>query len=519
MATAPFVNAGFTARLRLVALLLTVGLALGDATHARAQGPSPAELRALVTAALDSFGVPGVAVGVVKDGAVVLSEGFGLRQNGQAARVDEHTLFAIASNTKAFVGTTAAMLHEEGALDLGAPARDYLPYLRFGDEHVTALANVTDLMTHRMGLGTFEGDHLWFKRGLTPKQVLTQVESMPLRYPFRAGYGYSNLGFIAAGEVIAKAANRPWQEVMQARIFEPLGMTRTVLHTRELAAKGNYATGHITRQGNAPIAAVAWDTPGAAGGIWSSAHDMLRWVQCNLDTGTYRGDTIWTAATARRVWKPHNTFGNNESFTSYGLGWFMRRQGAHTVLSHGGGYDGMYSQVQLVPAERLGIVVLTNGMTGLASAVATEIRNRYLGTPRADWLTGALARQRRGDAAWFARQDSVTYYADSTTFSPAAVPIQPGRYTDDVYGAFVVARGDNGALELQFPSAPGLRARLSRTPTASGAYLLTWLGEPTAWFERGLAYATHGPGGGADVLRLYIPNDDIFYETIAARRE
>ena len=474
-----------------------------------------AALRQLVQEARDSFGAPGLAVGVVKDGELVLAEGFGFRQNGSDERVDQHTLFAIASNTKAFIGTLAAMLHVDSTLSLTERAQTYLPYLRYSDPNVTALVNVTDLMTHRIGLGTFEGDHLWFKRDLTPQQVLTKVESMPLRYPFRAGYGYSNLGFLAAGEVITASSGRPWQTLLAERIFAPLDMTRTVLHTRDLTAKGNVASGHITRQNNVPIAAVAWDTPGAAGGIWSSVHDMLKWVQCNLDTGRYAGQVVWTHPVARQVWTPHNTFGGNESFTSYGLGWFMRKVGELTVLSHGGGYDGMYSQVQLVPAERLGIVVLSNSMTGIASAVATELRSRILGESNADWLTRAMQRQRRGDAEWFARQDSVGYFAEQQAPAQNLVPLEEGLYRDEVYGEFEISKEAEG-LSLQFADAGTLKAKLVTTPT--GAYTLTWQGEPTAWFERGLAYGTPDAAG-RTVLRLYIPNDDIFYNWIAAIRQ
>ena len=141
---------------------------------------SIAQLEAWAREARDSFGVPGFAVGVIKDGEVVLSKGFGVLSEGKLQAVDGASLFAIASNTKAFIGTAVAMLDEEGKLRLDDKVREHLPYLKFSDFHVSALANVADLMTHRTGLGTFKGDHLWFKRELSPNQVLTQVDFMPL---------------------------------------------------------------------------------------------------------------------------------------------------------------------------------------------------------------------------------------------------------------------------------------------------------------------------------------------------
>ena len=476
--------------------------------------PTPAELRLLVEEALDSFGVPGLSVGIYYNDHVVLSEGFGFRESGKPEPVDGATLFAIASNTKAFVGTTAAILageREDFALTDRVTA--HLPYLDFADPHVTALANVTDLMSHRIGLGTFKGDHLWWKRELTPRQVLGLADGLELEYPFRAGYGYSNIGFLAAGEVISAVAGMPFEEVMRDKIFGPLNMDRTVMHVADLPSHGNYATGHVTRQGNAPIAPVAWDTPGAAGDIWSSSDDMLKWLAANLHEGVVGADTIWSASAQRVAMRPHNTFGGKDDFTSYGLGWFMRKAGEHTVVSHGGGYDGMYSQVQLVPSVGFGVVVLTNSMTGAASTIATEIRSRFLGEANEDWLSERLARSREADARWFARQDSVDRLLATQAGKPNLVNRIIGSYTDDQYGTFRVM-ANNSALELHFANAPGLTASLE---SAGGDHYRLKFAERHAWLERGIAYFTPSPDG--DVLRLFIPNDDIFYDTIAATRD
>ncbi len=464
----------------------------------------------LAREARDSFAAPGFAIGIVKDGEVIFNEGYGVLELGKATPVNEQTLFAIASNTKAFIGTAAAMLAADGALDLDSRVSEHLPYLRFADDNVTALANVTDLMTHRIGLGTFEGDHLWFKRQLTPKQVLTKVENMPLRYPFRAGFGYSNLGFIAAGEIISKSAGKSWNEVLETRIFEPLNMSRTVTRTVDLPMRGNYASGHITRQQNTPIPAVAWDTPGAAGGIWSSTTDMLKWVSCNLNGGVMMGDTIWPAEVQGQVWKPHNTYGNSQSFASYGLGWFMGKIGDHTIYRHGGGYDGMYSQVQLVPDLNLGIVVLTNSMTGLASTLSAKVRDLYLEQPNPTWLADAMNRERRGNTAWFARQDSVDMQLAAQRDLPQTEEVQVGKYVDPIYGTFEVSAVGDG-YELEFPDAHELTAVL--TPAGGNTYALVWK-SPHAWYEKGLVRLERLAG--TQLLRLYIPNDDIFYNWVAA---
>ncbi len=468
------------------------------------------QIDSLARAARRAFGVPGFAVGVIKDGEVVLSRGYGELELDGGASVDSATLFAIASNTKAFIGTSVAMLEAEGKLSLEDPVGKYLPYLRWSSPEVTELAIVEDLLTHRTGLGTFEGDHLWFRRELPAEEVLTSVKTLPLRFPFRAGYGYSNLMFIAAGEVIGAASGMRWDEFLRKRIFDPLGMARTVTSTSRLPAD-NVASGHVTRQNNRPLAAVPWEASGAAGGVWSSASDMLRWLECHLGGGTFRGDSLWGEEVQNNVWRPRNTFGDIDNFSAYALGWGCAEVAGHGVVSHGGGYDGMYSRVVAVPDQRLGIVVLTNSMTGLPRALADRIRDVYLGVDTsATWLDDAVGSERDGDATWTARQDSVERRLGARAGEADAHALKVGTYRDSTFGDFLVGRDGEGFV-LDFPAAPGLRATL--TPVGGDHYRLTWV-DPSAWFDEALAWTSEVDG--RLQLRLWVPNDDIFYDSIRA---
>lgn len=474
--------------------------------------PTASSIEVLAKAAMDSFKVPGIAIGVVKDGKVVLSKGFGVRKIGSTDAVDANTLFAIASNSKAFVGTMAAMLEDQGKLSLKDPVSKHLPYLKFPSEEITKLAIVEDLMTHRTGLGTFKGDHLWFKRSINPREVLTKVRELQLEYPFRAGYGYSNVMFIAAGEVIGGATGKPWSAAVDEQIFAPLGMDRSVCRVRDLPAD-NFSYGHITRQENNAIPPVAWDAPGAAGGIWSSSEDMLKWIRCNLNNGVYNADTIWSTQVQRTTMRPKSVFGSAPGFTSYGLGWFLSNYDGHLVAAHGGGYDGMYSRVVLVPDLDLGIVVLTNSMTGLPRALSTQIMNEYMGKGSKDWLDESLAADRAGDRAWFARQDSVAYRLSLAQNKPDVHPLTSGSYKDATFGTFRVKAGVDGNFELSFPQAPLLDALLQ--PVGGDHYRLTWR-ERHAWFDQAMAYTELVDG--KVVLKLFVPNDDIFYDSVSAVR-
>ncbi|MFK8056901.1 MAG: serine hydrolase [Saprospiraceae bacterium] len=473
--------------------------------------PTAASIEVLAKAAMDSFEVPGFAIGIVKDGKIVLSKGFGVRKIGTTEAVDANTLFAIASNSKAFVGTMAAMLDDQGKMSLKDPVTQHLPYLKFPSEEVTKLAIVEDLLTHRTGLGTFKGDHLWFKRSINPREVLTKVRDLELEYPFRAGYGYSNVMFIAAGEVIGSVTGNRWSDAVEAQIFKPLGMNRTVSMVRDL--KDNFSYGHVTRQENNSIPPVAWDAPGAAGGIWSSSDDMLKWISCNLNEGVYKGDTIWSKRVQQLTMRPKSIFGGTPDFTSYGLGWFLSNKSGHLVAAHGGGYDGMYSRVTLVPDLGLGIVVLTNSMTGMPRALSNQIMNQFMGEGSEAWLDEALTNSRAGHANWFKHQDSVAYRLSLAQNKPDVNPLTAGRYEDATFGKFVVKAGANGTFELSFPQAPQLAALLQ--PVGGDHYRLTWR-ERHAWVDQAMAYTKLIDG--KVNLQFYIPNEDIFYDSVSAVR-
>jgi CubicO group peptidase (beta-lactamase class C family) len=476
---------------------------------------TPAEIRAAAEAAMEAYDVPGFAVGVIKDGKVVLAEGFGTRTAGKTETIDEHTLFAIASNTKAFVSTSIVKLHLEGKLDLDAPVRDYLPYFKVYDDYVSNHMLVRDLLCHRAGLGTFSGDAIWYKSALSAEQVIRQVRYLPQAYEWRAGYGYSNLMFITAGEVIRAVTGQSWAEYARENFLVPIGMERTQTSVIPLAKMSNVATPHLSRNDNQPIPYVNWDNMGAAGGIVSSAHDMLQWMNVQMNDGQMNGKEIFPAKLTGTTWMPHNALAGGTSFTSAGLGWFLRMREGHRLVNHGGGYDGMYSQVMMAPDDKLGVVVLTNSMTGLSSALANYIVNSYLGISTEDWLKKSIERQENGDAAWDKRhQDRLDARVMNTK---ASLPLDAytDTYNDPMYGEIEV-KLENGKLQLNFLNAPQLNAILSHWHYDT--WLIEWK-ETHAWFDFGTVQFMLDNNRKVTGLRFDVPNDDIFFHEIEAEKE
>lgn len=493
--------------------MLSIYLLLFMGTPWMMAQPSTAELDAACQQALAAFKVPGFSVGVIKDGQIVWAKGYGVRTAGQRELVDEHTVFAIASNTKAFVSTAMAVLQTEGKLNLNDPVRKHLPYFGLYDEYVSEQSSLRDLLCHRIGLGTFSGDVIWYRSQLSAEQVVRQARHLPQAYPYRAGYGYSNLMFLAAGEVIRAASGQSWDAWVKARFLQPLGMNRTFTSVRELPMAGNVASPHITRAGNQPIPYVNWDNMGAAGGIISSASDMLRWIELQLGKGEFRGQRIFESSVVAETWRPHNPF---RRFSAYGLGWSLGEKAGMPVVSHGGGYDGMYSRVVMVPEAKLGIVVLTNSMTGLSGALSNYILDSYLGKVAPDWLDAALKREAEGEKEWNERRQSRLDARVSNTRPTLSQEAMLGSYFDPLYGTIEVRRAAGGGLELHFGPAPELDAKLSHWHYDT--WKLEW-NEAQAWFDFGTVQFVTDNNGEVLELRFDVPNDDIFFHEIHAKRQ
>ena len=362
----------------------------GAGTAQTTVAPDLEQLSEVIERARIDWNVPGLSVSIVKDGHVLLVDGFGVRELGKPEKVDGDTLFAIASNTKAFTAAAVAMLEQDGKLRWDDPVQTHLPWLQLYDPYVSAEIRVDDLLCHRSGLGTYSGDLLWWGTPYSPEDVLRRTKHLPAKGRFRSEYGYSNLMFLAAGEVVHQTSGQSWSEFVHERILCPVGMTRTVTSVKALDPLGNFASPHKpTLEVVKPIAWYNWDTMAAAGGIISSASDMAKWLKVQLNHGKINDERrLYSDASSRRMWSPHTNIPLSESaqkrsptthFKAYGLGWSLADYKGRMTVSHGGGYDGMYSHVMMIPEEGLGVVVLTNSMTGIAPAVTNTVIDAFLG--------------------------------------------------------------------------------------------------------------------------------------------
>jgi len=439
-----------------------------------------AGLDASIRAAMARWEVPGLAVAVVKDHEVVYARGFGTRNLAEGGAVDADTLFAIGSNTKAFTATALGLLVHEGRLAWDDPVLRYLPDFQMYDPLVTRKITVRDLLCHRSGLGTFAGDLMAFGSVYDRDEVIRRIRYIEPAYDFRTGFGYSNLMFLVAGQIIPKVTGTGWNDFIRQRFFTPLGMTRSNSRLAELQAATNVATAHGLIDGKVvPIPHDSVDNIAPAGAINSSANDMARWLLLQTGNGAFDGHQLVDPAVIAETRTLHNATPVREAARKtnpwthgYGLGWGLSDYRGRLLVSHGGGLNGMISMVAMLPEEDLGVVVLTNFDTHpLARTITYTILDACLGAEDQGWdRRYADAVQKLRDRKKLEREAREASHLEGTTPS---LPLEAyvGRYTSAVFGDAQVTLED-GALALAPTPHPGITGRLEHWQLDT--FLCTW---------------------------------------------
>ncbi len=510
-------------RLAVLAVFAASSLSLATAP-ASAQSVDLASLDAYFAKAQAEWPVPGFSIAIVKDGSIVFEKGYGVREIGREEPVDENTLYAIASNSKAFTVAALAQLVDAGELSWDDRVVDHLPWFRLYDDYVTQEIRIRDLLSHRSGLGTYSGDLLWYGTPYSAQEVVRRIRFLEPAYSFRAGYGYSNLMFITAGEVLRAVSGDDWHDVIEKNFFTPLGMARSVTSTDDLAGVQNVASPHKYDRGvNVPIDWYNWDAMGAAGGIISSVHDMAQWMTAQLNGGEKDGHRLFSEAAQREFWTVHNPLAVSPGykqrypsthFRGYGLGWSLADYRGRKITTHGGGYDGMYSQVMMVPEEHLGIVVLTNAMTGIAGTLTYRVLDAYLGGAERDWSAEALPGWLASRERFHARQDHAEAGRVPNTTPSLDLEAYTGTFGGEMYGDASVEVED-GHLVLKLLPNPDLVADLEHLHYDT--FIVHWR-KNLAWFGKGTAHFELDAAGNVHEIELDIPNDDLWFDELELER-
>lgn len=422
--------------------------------------------------------IPGVQVLIVKDGGVAYMKSFGVVEQGKPEKVDNNTLFMIGSNTKAFTGTAMALLEYRKQCSLQDPVKKYLPDFTMKDPWLAEHINLTDILTHRIGMITFQGDFIYWGSDLSRDECIEKFGLLSPGYEFRTRFGYTNAGYAIADKCIETIDGRSWADFIRQEIFLPLNMTNSFLHSSELKSQMNISAAH-SRVNNEIIAVprVHNDNIGASASIWSSVSEMKNWVQMQLDAGMFEGEQKLPREVIGRTRIPQTIVGafphqfNKRNFMLYGLGWFLEDYESKKIVSHTGGVDGFVSAVTLIPEEKLGIVILTNSdQNSLFGSLNREIVDAYLALPYRNYDSLMYARA----AAQFQKEhDLVELRKDSVAAFTG--PIREGiigSYTNDVYGSVYLRQHENRSLMMTFEHHPLLECVLE--PITGTRFLATY---------------------------------------------
>jgi CubicO group peptidase (beta-lactamase class C family) len=453
-------------------LLLSTILLLALAGIAGAQTDSiPAFLRdsldTYVARGLKEWRIPGVAVAVVKDGKVVMMKGYGVKAVGGSDKVDENTLFMIGSNSKAFTATAIAMLDADKKLSLDDKVTKWYPSFKLDNKSAGEQAIIRDLLCHRLGFQTFQGDFTYWTSDLNREQVIEKMAHVKAVYPFRTTWGYTNAAFLTAGQIIPKASGLSWEDFLRKNLLGPLDMTHTVALSTEFGATPNHAEPHTIQDDRLiriPVAQI--DNLAPAGSIGSSVSDMSHWVMMQLNQGKFGGKQVVPAAAILQTWTPHSIIGNGGAlynrghFELYGLGWGIDEYCGRKVVSHTGGVNGFVTSVTLVPEEKLGILVFTNtDQNAFYEALKWELMDAFLGNTYrgySDVYRSFLSRREAADL-----EHDKTMRDSVALKRPGSMPLAAytGNYFNDLYGNMKVVL-ENGELRMRFSHHPNMYAKL-----------------------------------------------------------
>lgn len=439
-------------RLSMMVLLLLLTV---QAVFAQAPG---ADFDEYVNKAIKEWGVPGVAIAIVKDDRVVFAKGFGVRELNKPEPVDQHTLFAIGSSSKAFTATSLAILVDQAKIKWDDPATKYLPGFQLFDPYSTRELTVADLLSHRSGLA--RGDLLWYASEYDRNEVLRRVRYLKPSWSLRARFGYQNIMFLAAGQIIPSVTGKTWDDFMRERIFTPLNMKSTSTSIKAFAGSTNVASPHSKIDDK--VRAVAWrniDNIAPAGSINSNVEDMAQWLRFNLGEGEYEKKRLVSAASIKEMQTPQSIVrldGPRASlypeahFLTYGLGWFLSDYRGRKIVEHGGAIDGMRAQVGMIPEEKLGLVVLTNlHGTVLPQALMYKIFDFYLKAPERDWSAEMIKVEKRLEEQGKAAEKKAEAERVKGTSPSLALEKYAGTFESDMYGVTKVAL-ENQKLVVRF---------------------------------------------------------------------
>lgn len=416
------------------------------------------QLPGFVEEGMSAWHVPGMAVAVLSDEKVLFQQGFGKTSVNGGKQVDIHTQFAIASTTKAMVAVGIMMLADEKKLTLDDLAIQHIPELQFGETWLNSQITVRDLLTHRTGLGSTD---FWaFFQGTPLEEQISLLKSVEPSASLRSRFQYQNTMFELLGEIIERLSGKPWNDFVNDRLWQPLGMNETYASRGRIDKHKDQVLPY--QYLNDKLSQARWnldpDLADAAGSVWSSVSDMGRWAQFLLRGGvTEKDQRLISEESFAELFKPQmlialadfypTTKITKPRWTTYGLGWFQQDFQGRKIDFHTGSLSGLIAMVGLDRENKRAVVILGNrDHAEMRHAILWQVMDHQPVASRSDWNAEILAlygdRKKNKEQKW---QKTVDERLSDTSTS---LPIEnyTGTYRHAAYGDLKVVQTENGMI-------------------------------------------------------------------------
>lgn len=341
--------------------------------------------------------VPGLAMAIVQNGRVLSSRGYGVTDVVNPQPVDSHTVFRLASLSKAFAGTMTGLLVSDGSLRWDSKVSDYVPSFQLSDPWATRRVTVADLLSHRVGLKSYNAFDKDIEANAEYYQVSQKLSAAPLTCSPGQCYAYQNVAFSLISDVVFAASGSFYEQAIDRRLFKPLGMNDASVGLAGIQGSASWARPHV-RSRNGWVSLTPKPTYyrlAPAAGVNASASDMAQWLLAQTGhrpdvlpaplLATLHAPIIATPSEMRAGWRRERIYS-----ASYALGWRVFDYGGQKVVFHAGAVQGYRGLIAMVPERDLGVALLWNGDSSVPSGLLPTILDKALGLPLQPWLDTPL---------------------------------------------------------------------------------------------------------------------------------
>ena len=350
---------------------------------------------------LKDWNMPGVGIGIVKNGKLVFVKGYGYRDYEKKLPITANTLFQIASNTKLFTSTAIGFLVNEGKLDWDKPIKTFVPSIQFYNNELNNTITIRDMLSHRTGVTRH--DLIWYKSDFTRAELFEKLKYLEPAQPLRQGFLYNNLMYAASGQIVSLISGKTWEQYVQEKILNPLKMGNTVFSIDDMKKKSDYFVPFNEKRDTTILYRIEYnnetDGLGPAGSVISNITDLSHWLAALMNKGMYEGKQVIPEAIVNATMEPSIALHNSsldQGYTEvlnpvYGMGRQTLVYRGHQIVLHGGDLNGIHSQISYMPQDSIGVIVFVIGDHSLRyNSIVYNVYEHLLGLSITPWSERGL---------------------------------------------------------------------------------------------------------------------------------